>query len=247
MKVRVFDTSDEMGLAAAKLFAERIKSKPDIVLGLATGSTPVKMYDALVRLAEEDELDLSRVVTFNLDEYIGLRTDHDQSYRYFMNEHLFDKISIPKENTHVPDGMASDLEAMCAAYEETIKKAGGIDLQLLGIGGNGHIAFNEPGSGADSRTRVVDLTSETIRDNSRFFQDESEVPRQAVTMGIASIMEAREIILIADGAHKADAVAKAVEGDISSAVPASFLQKHPNCIFLLEREAASRLSPGVVE
>ena len=247
MNVRVFDTTDQMALAAAKLFAQRIDSKPDIVLGLATGSTPVKMYDALVRMVQQGELDCSRVVSFNLDEYIGLQPDHDQSYRYFMDKHLFDRISLSKENTHLPDGMAADVDAMCAAYEEAIRDAGGIDIQLLGIGGNGHIAFNEPGSTGDSRTRVVDLTAETIRDNSRFFRDESEVPRQAVTMGIASIMEAREIVLIADGAHKAEAIANAVEGEMTPTVPASFLQEHANCTFLLERQAASRLSPGALE
>jgi glucosamine-6-phosphate deaminase len=247
MEVRVLETDGQMTQAAAELFAERIESKPDIVLGLATGSTPLKMYEALVRMYEEGKLDFSQVVSFNLDEYIGLSPDHDQSYRYFMDENLFDKVNIVKENTHLPDGMASDLWAMCAAYEEAIEEAGGIDIQLLGVGGNGHIAFNEPGSGRDSRTRVVDLTSETIRDNSRFFEDESEVPRQAVTMGIGSIMEAREIVLIADGAHKAEAIAKALEGEISPAVPASFLREHPNCTFLLEREAASRLSPGALD
>lgn len=247
MEVRVLDTSDQMGQAAAELFAQRIESKPDIVLGLATGSTPLKMYDALVRMYEQGKLDFSQVVSFNLDEYIGLPPDHDQGYRYFMDKNLFDKVNIAKQNTHLPDGTASDLAAMCAAYEEAIKDAGGIDIQLLGIGGNGHVAFNEPGSGRESRTRVVDLTSETIGDNSRFFNDESEVPRQAVTMGIGSIMEAREIVLVADGAHKAEAVAKALEGEITAAVPASFLREHPNCTFLLEREAASRLSPGALD
>jgi glucosamine-6-phosphate deaminase len=247
MEVRVFETSEEMSQAAAELFAERIEAKPDIVLGLATGGTPVKMYEVLVAMYERGELDFSRVVTFNLDEYIGLSPEHDQSYRYFMDTNLFDRVNIAKENTHLPDGMASDMEAMCVAYEAAIKAAGGIDLQLLGIGGNGHVAFNEPGSTGDSRTRVVDLSSETIRDNSRFFRDESEVPRKAVTMGIGSILEAREIVLIADGAHKAEAVAKAVEGEMTPVVPASFLQEHPNCIFFLDRKAASQLSPGVLE
>jgi len=242
MEVRVFDTSEQMSVAAAELFAHRIREKPDIVLGLATGGTPVKMYTDLARMHREGQLDFSRVVTFNLDEYIGLPPDHDQSYRYFMDSNLFDKVNISKENTHLPDGMASDLDAMCAAYEEAIKQAGGIDLQLLGIGGNGHIAFNEPGSPRDSRTRVVDLTPETIRDNSRFFKDESEVPTRAVTMGIASILETREIVLIADGAHKVEAIARSVEGEITPDVPTSFLQEHPKCIFFLDREAASRLS-----
>lgn len=242
MEVRVFDTSEEMSRAAAELFADRVKSKPNIVLGLATGGTPVKMYGALVRMYKGGKLDFSGVVTFNLDEYVSLPPHHDQSYRYFMDTNFFKKINIPKGNTHLPDGMASDLSAMCAAYEAAVRKAGGIDLQLLGIGRNGHIGFNEPGSTRHSRTRVVNLSSETIRDNSRFFRDESKVPRKAVTMGISTILEAREIVLIADGEHKAEAIVRAAEGAITPAVPASFLQEHPNCIFLLDRQAASRLS-----
>jgi glucosamine-6-phosphate deaminase len=242
MELRVFDTREQMSAAAAEFFAERIKSKPNIVLGLATGGTPVRMYAELVRMHREGKLDFSRVVTFNLDEYVGLSPDHDQSYRYFMDANLFNKVNIRKKNTHLPDGMATDLDAMCAAYEKAIKRAGGIDLQLLGIGGNGHIGFNEPGSPRDSRTRVVDLTPETMRDNSRFFKDESEVPRKAVSMGIATVLEAREIVLIADGDHKALAVARSVEGKITPDVPASFLQEHKKCIFFLDRSAASRLS-----
>jgi glucosamine-6-phosphate deaminase len=247
MELHVFETSDEMGLAAAELFAREIRSKPDIVLGLATGSTPLKMYAGLVRMHEERNLDFSRVVTFNLDEYVGLAPDHEQSYRYFMDTNLFDKINIPKENTHVPDGMAPDMQAMCAAYEDAIRKAGGIDLQLLGIGGNGHIAFNEPGSGRDSRTRVIDLSSETIGDNSRFFRDISEVPRQAITLGIGTILEARHIVLLADGEHKAEAIAGAMEGEISPSVPASLLREHPDYTVLVDRQAASRLSQEVLD
>jgi len=246
MKICLFDTGEEMSFAAAGLFARRIRSKPNAVLGLATGGTPLKMYGALVRMFQNGQLDFSRVVTFNLDEYVGLPPGHEQSYRYFMDKNLFDNVNIPKENTHLPDGMAPDLEAMCAAYEEAVGNAGGIDIQLLGIGRNGHIGFNEPGSPRNSRTRVVDLSRETIRDNSRFFQNASEVPRKAVTMGIDNIMEAREIVLIADGVHKAEAIARAVEGKISPAVPASFLQEHPNCTFFIERQAARRLSPVVL-
>ncbi len=245
IEVRVFETRHEMSLAAAGLFTERIKTKPNIVLGLATGGTPVRMYAVLVQMYQKREVDLSHVVSFNLDEYVGLPPHHDQSYRYFMDTNLFSKVNIPRKNTHLPDGMASDLSAMCAAYEAAIRQAGGIDLQLLGVGRNGHIGFNEPGATRHSRTRVVNLTSETIRDNSRFFRSESEVPKKAVTMGIATIMEAREIVLIADGVPKAQAVVRAVEGGITPAVPASFLQEHPKCIFLLDREAASHLSPSV--
>ncbi len=247
MEIRILETSGQMSLTAAEFFAERIRKQPNIVLGLATGSTPVKMYAALVRMYEEGRLDFSRVVTFNLDEYVGLPPEHDQSYRYFMDTNLFNKINISKRNTHLPDGMASDLDAMCAAYERAMKQAGGIDVQLLGIGGNGHIGFNEPSSAGDSRTRVVELTTETIRDNSRFFQNESEVPKKAVSMGIGTILEAHEVVLIADGAHKAKAVAKCVEGKITPDVPASLLQRHAKCVFFLERQAASGLSRFVLK
>jgi len=245
MEVRVFETAEEMGGAGARLFAERIKAKPNIVLGLATGGTPVKMYALLMQMYQKREVDFSRVVTFNLDEYVGLPPHHDQSYRYFMDTNLFNKINIPRKNTHLPNGMASDLHEMCAAYEAAIRQAGGIDLQLLGIGRNGHIGFNEPGSTRHSRTRVVNLSSETVRDNSRFFRDETQVPKKAVTMGIATIMEAREIVLMADGAHKAEAVLRSVKGGMTPGVPASFLQDHSKCIFMLDREAAGLLSPSV--
>jgi len=242
-KVKLIICQDKQGVAkeAANIFAKAIREKPDIVLGLATGGTPVGMYKELIRMNEAEGLDFSKVTSFNLDEYLGLSGDHPQSYRYFMDANLFNHININKSNTHVPDGKAQDLSLGCQKYEEAIKQAGGIDLQLLGIGSNGHIAFNEPGSGADSRTRVIDLTERTIKDNARFFEDESQVPRKAITMGIGSILEAKKIILLATGISKKEAVVKSVKGPLVSDVPASFLQNHPDCVFVIDQEAASGL------
>jgi len=242
MEVLIFETYEDMSKYAARMIAERIKAKPNLVLGLATGSTPVGTYQELIRLHKEEGLDFSQVVTFNLDEYLGLPGDHEQSYRYFMDTNLFNHININKANTHVPDGTAEDPEAFCRQYEEAIKAAGGIDFQVLGIGANGHIAFNEPGSPRDSRTRVVDLDEQTIKDNSRFFASIDEVPRKAISMGMATILEAKEIVLLANKANKADAIAKAVEGPVTEQVPASLLQEHPKTTFLVEKEAASKLT-----
>lgn len=241
MRVIVCRDSDEMSKTVAQQFADRIRKKPNIVLGLATGSTPIKMYKELIRMHKEEGLDFSKVVTFNLDEYLGLEPTHNQSYRYFMDTNLFDHINIKKENTHVLNGKAKDPSAECKAYEEAIKKAGGIDLQLLGIGANGHIGFNEPGSPKDSRTRVVDLTKKTIEDNSRFFASIDDVPKQAMSMGNGTILEAREIVLIADTASKADAISKSIEGPVTEQVPASLLQTHKNAVFVITKEAASKL------
>jgi glucosamine-6-phosphate deaminase len=241
MKVIVCEDYEEMSRKAAEIFADRIKAKPDIVLGLATGGTPERMYAILAEKNKASELDFSRVRTFNLDEYAGLEPSHDQSYRYFMNEKLFDNINIKKENTHVLNGVAGDLDAECSAYEEKIKAAGGVDLQLLGIGSNGHIAFNEPGSPKNSRTRVVDLKESTIQDNARFFAGADEVPRQALSMGMASVMEAKEIVLIANKASKADAVAKSLEGPVTEDIPASVLQEHPSVTIIVDKAAASKL------
>lgn len=242
MEVLIFETYEDMSKYAARMIAERIKAKPNLVLGLATGSTPIGTYQELIRLHKEEGLDFSQVVTFNLDEYLGLPGDHEQSYRYFMDTNLFNHININKANTHVPDGTAEDPEAFCRQYEEAIKAAGGIDFQVLGIGANGHIAFNEPGSPRDSRTRVVDLDEQTIKDNSRFFASIDEVPRKAISMGMATILEAKEIVLLANKANKADAIAKAVEGPVTEQVPASLLQEHPKTTFLVEKEAASKLT-----
>lgn len=191
---------------------------------------------------EEEGLDLSRVVTFNLDEYVGLPPAHPQSYRYFMNENLFNHINIRMENTHVPNGSVDDLQKSCREFEELIKEFGGIELQLLGIGPNGHIGFNEPGSSFNSRTRAVDISEQTRKRNAGFFSSAEEVPPRAITMGIETIMEAEKIILLASGERKRDIVAKSVEGPITKDVPASILQKHPNCLFLLDKAAASKLT-----
>jgi len=241
MRVIVCKSSEEMSKAAAQIFAERIKKKPNIILGLATGGTPVKMYKELIRMHKDEGLDFSKVISFNLDEYLGITSEHDQSYRYFMNTNLFDHININKANTHVLSGVAKDPAAECKAYEDAIKKAGGIDIQLLGIGGNGHIAFNEPGSTKDSRTRVVDLTKKTIDDNARFFKSADEVPKQALSMGNGTILEAKEIVLIADKTSKADAIAKSIEGSPTEQVPASLLQAHKNTTFVVDKDAASNL------
>jgi len=241
IKVTVCQDKQEVARVAAEIFAKMIREKPDLVLGLATGGTPVDMYQMLIRMHKEQGLNFSRVRSFNLDEYVGLSGDHTQSYRYFMNANLFNQINIDKLNTHVPDGKAENFQMSCQQYEKDIQAAAGIDLQLLGIGSNGHIAFNEPGSPGNSRTRVVTLTERTIKDNARFFQDESEIPRQAVTMGIGTILEANKIVLLATGANKAEAVVKALKGKVTADLPASFLQNHPDCIFILDRDSAAGL------
>ncbi len=241
MEVIVKGTYEEMSRLAAQMIADLIRRKPRCVIGLATGSTPVGTYKELIRMHKEEELDFSQVVTFNLDEYVGLPENHDQSYRYFMNDNLFNHINIRKENTYVPDGMAKDIPAACGLYEKRICLHGGIDIQVLGIGGNGHIAFNEPGSSLASRTRVKTLDDRTLEDNSRFFKSINEVPKYAVTMGIGTIMEARQVIMLANKDSKADAVAAAVEGPITAMCPASVLQMHPGATVITDKAAAGKL------
>ena len=241
MEVIIRKAYEDISIEGAKIIRERMAKKPDLVLGLATGSTPLGLYKELVRMHKEEDLDFSQARSFNLDEYVGLAPDHSQSYRYFMNENLFNHINIKKENTRVPDGMANDLEAECLQYEEEIRKAGGIDIQVLGIGGDGHIAFNEPGSSLGSRTRIKTLTKQTIEDNSRFFEKEVDVPKFALTMGIGSIMDTRRAFLFADGEKKADVIAAAIEGPITADVTASILQMHPRVTYLLDEAAALKL------
>lgn len=242
MEVIVKRTKEDMSLLAAELIAEVVRGKPDCVLGLATGSTPVATYKHLIRMHRDEGLDFSRVTTFNLDEYVDLPPEHQQSYHRVMRDTLFDHINIDPNRTHVPDGMAPDIHAACSAYEEMIAGAGGIDLQLLGIGANGHIAFNEPGSSLGSRTRVKTLDDKTIRDNARFFDSPDDVPRYAVTMGVGTIMDARWLILLANSKSKANAIAKTVEGPITAMVPATIVQLHPRATIITDKAAAARLT-----
>lgn len=239
--VVVCSNAVEASLATAKLIAEAVAAKPKIVLGLATGGTPVGAYRELVRLHKEQGLDFSAACSFNLDEYIGLASDHPQSFRYFMQTHLFDQINIDPQATHVPDGLAEDIAIHARDYEQRIRDSGGIDLQLLGIGNNGHIAFNEPGSAVDSRTREVDLTVNTIDANARFFESIDDVPKSAITMGIGTIREASRIVLMATGEAKSNAIQAAIEGPCDPANPASLLQGHTDLTFVLDEAAASKL------
>ena len=228
--------------AAAHLVSRLLREKPNSVLGLATGNTPLLLYREMIRMHREEGLDFSGVTTFNLDEYIGLEPTHPQSYHAFMEEHLFSQININPDNVHIPDGSASDVLACCAAYEQAIVDAGGIDLQLLGLGGNGHIGFNEPTSSFASRTRIKALSRQTIRDNARFFgEDESLVPRLCITVGMGTIMDARVIVLLAFGRRKAAAVAAMVEGPVSAMTPASILQHHPVARIFIDEAAAAGL------
>ena len=225
--------------------ADLVRSKPDAVLGLATGGTPIGVYQELIRLHREQGLSFARARTFNLDEYLPMAPDAPQSYRRFMQEQLFDHIDIAFENTHVPSGLArpvEQIEADCAAYEAAIEAAGGLDLQILGIGRTGHIGFNEPGSGAQTRTRLVALDSVTRGDAAGEFFGLENVPARAITMGVGTILSARRLILMASGARKAAIVAEALEGKITSKVPASFVREHPNATFWLDEAAAGDLS-----
>jgi glucosamine-6-phosphate deaminase len=241
MLLRTTKNYDEMSEAAARIVADRLRKKPALVLGLATGSTPLGTYRALIRMHREEGLDFSKVTTFNLDEYIGLRPTHPQSYHRFMEENFFQHVNLDPRFAFIPDGTAPDVEAHCEWYEQEIRTAGGIDIQILGIGRNGHLAFNEPGSSLGSRTRIKPLSMDTRRDNSRFFASPDEVPTHAVTMGIGTIMEARELILLASGEGKADAVKAAVEGPITAIVPASIMQMHRRAFVVVDEAAASRI------
>lgn len=240
--MRIYEAKDyqEMSRKAANILAAQVILKPDCVLGLATGSSPIGTYDQLVAGYEKGDLDFSEVKTVNLDEYIGLNHENDQSYYYFMHSHLFDRINIDPANTNVPDGMAEDIDAECERYEELIRSLGGVDIQLLGIGRNGHIGFNEPADSFDKMTHCVDLTESTIEANKRFFASADEVPRQAVSMGSGTIMKAKKILLIACGEDKADAVAKSFFGPVTPEVPASILQLHSDVVVIADTAALSK-------
>jgi glucosamine-6-phosphate deaminase len=242
MEVIITRTDDEMSALAARMIEQQLLRKPNTVLGLATGSTPIGTYRELIRLHREKGLDFSQVTTFNLDEYLGLPPTHPQSYRYFMDEHLFHHVNIPPGNIHVPYGHAESVLEFCEWYEGEIVRAGGIDLQILGIGTDGHIAFNEPGSSLGSRTRLKTLTEETIRDNARFFDTREKVPQFAITMGVGTILEARKILLLASGLKKSEIVAQAIEGPITSQVTASALQLHRDVVVILDAEAGAKLA-----
>ena len=226
MKIVVCNTYDELSQYIADRVASLVNENPECILGLATGSTPVGAYEKLGEMCKAGKVDFSKVRSFNLDEYLGLTPDNDQSYRYFMNKNLFEKINIDINNTRVPSGISEDPDKMCKEYDEAIDAAGGIDLQLLGIGENGHIAFNEPASQLYSGTHVTDLTESTIKANSRFFEKIEDVPTQAVTMGIGSIMKAKSIIIAANGANKKAAVDVLRSGMIDTNCPASVLNAH---------------------
>jgi len=246
MLVEILPDYDALSERAARLVSEEIRRRSlrtgRAVLGCATGTTPIGLYRRLIAGDGEEGPDFSRVATFNLDEYVGLPPEHPQSYWHFMREHLFDHVDIPADRIRMPDGMAADLDAACAAYEQSIVEAGGIDLQILGIGSNGHLAFNEPGSSLGSRTRVQILTAKTLVDNARFFGEGEAPPREAVTMGLGTIMEARKLLMLASGTGKAAAVRDALEGPVTAMCPASVLQMHPHAHILLDEEAASALA-----
>lgn len=241
--MRIYETAnyEEMSRKAANILSAQVISKPDSVLGLATGSTPIGMYDQLVEWYNKGDVDFSEVKTVNLDEYKGLARDNDQSYYYFMHKHLFDRVNINPDNTNVPDGTQMDSEKECARYEKLIESMGGVDIQLLGIGRNGHIGFNEPDNCFAKTTHCVDLTESTIEANKRFFASADDVPRQAYTMGIGTIMKAKKILLVVNGEDKADALAKAVYGPVTPEVPASILQFHNDVVIVADQAALSKM------
>jgi glucosamine-6-phosphate deaminase len=237
---------ESMSRLAATLVAEKIEERPHLVLGLATGSTPLGLYKCWREMVLQGRLSFAGVRTFNLDEYIGLPREHAQSYWTFMQENLFRHIDIQPEHVHLPDPNGGDPVLQGRRYEELIQAAGGIDVQILGIGRNGHIGFNEPGTDLGSTTHVVKLSESTRQANARFFESMEEVPTHALTMGMKSIMNARQVILLASGEEKSEAVYRAMFGEVTADHPASILQLHPNCLFLLDEQAASRL-PKVAE
>lgn len=239
MNILVFDTEEQIGVAAGYYMCGQVLQKPNSVLGLATGSTPIKAYDHMIELYNQGAVDFSKVTTFNLDEYCNLDINDKNSYHSFMNENLFNHINIPMENINFLDGNAEDMQAECKTYEKRIKDAGGIDIQLLGIGSNGHIAFNEPADAFQRWSHVVKLKESTIKDNSRFFEKIEDVPTEAATMGIGSIMQAKRILIIALGEKKAKAIKQVIDGHVTPQCPASILQFHKDVTLMLDKGAAS--------
>jgi len=242
MEVIIQPTSDAAATLVARIVAKELRGNPHLVLGLATGKTMERVYRQLVRMHQAEKLDFSLCRTFNLDEYVGLFPSDPNSYRHYMDHHLFRHVNVDARNTHLPNGLAGDLEEECRRYEALIQRFGGIDLQLLGIGKAGHIGFNEPLSALRSRTRVKALTPTTILQNAPLFGGEGRMPRRAITMGVGTILECRRCILLATGNAKAEVVAKAVEGPITSMISATTLQLHPRCSVIVDEEAASRLA-----
>ncbi len=242
MEVVISKTYEELSKGAAEEVADVLNAKPNAVLGLATGSSPLGLYRELIRMHKDDGLDFSHVTTFNLDEYVGLAADHEQSYHRFMHDNLFQYINIQRENVHIPSGTTKNYKAFCQWYENRIQECGGIDVQVLGIGSDGHIAFNEPGSSLASRTRLKTLARPTIEDNTRFFQRMEDVPIYSITMGVGTILEARKLVLVANGENKRDAVAKMIEGPVSGMITASAIQLHPDANVFLDEAAAADLT-----
>ena len=241
MEVVIQPDAAAVSAYAARVVATQIRRKPRTVLGLATGSTPTGLYRELIRLHRDEGLDVSQVMTFNLDEYVGLPPDHPQSYHQVIRRAFLDQVNIAPGHVHIPNGLADDIEAECQRYEDAIRAAGGIDIQVLGMGITGHIGFNEPGSSLGSRTRLKELTPRTIRDNSRFFPSEADVPRYSITMGVGTIMDARRCLMLVLGEHKAEILARAIEGPVTAMVTASMLQLHPLATIVVDEAAAGRL------
>lgn len=241
MQIVILKDAAEVAKYGANIFVQQVNKKADSVLGLATGSTPVALYQELIKANQAGDVSFSKVTSFNLDEYLGLKGEHPQSYRFFMNEQLFNHIDINKNNTYVPPGDAEHPIEACKEYEAKIAAARGIDVQLLGIGRNGHIGFNEPSSSLASRTRVKTLTKETIDDNARFFGPDEYQPHLSITMGIGTILDAKKVVLLATGQNKADAIRDMCEGPVSAVCPASALQLHNNAVIVIDEAAASKL------
>lgn len=242
MRLIIVDNYDELSKRAAREISKVIKIKSNSVLGLATGSSPVGMYKELIKMYKNGEIDFSKIKTINLDEYVGLNSEHEQSYRYFMNENLFNHVNININNTFLPNGLAKDLNIECKEYDKKIGELGGIDVQLLGIGSNGHIGFNEPDEKLSSGTHVIKLSEDTIEDNSRFFNNIYEVPKKAITMGVGEIMKAKKIVLIASGENKAEAIKELLSGNIKTENPSSMLQMHRDVTVIIDKEAAKLIS-----
>ncbi|MED1489255.1 glucosamine-6-phosphate deaminase [Bacillus smithii] len=247
MRVVKVANYEEMSQKAAECIIRQVKEKPDSVLGLATGGTVIGTYQLLAKDHQKNGTSYRQILTVNLDEYIGISPEHEQSYHFYMKKRLFDHIQIPPENTYLPDGQAEDLEEECKRYDERIESLGGIDLQLLGIGVNGHIGFNEPGTPFDSKTHIVELSESTRKANARFFNTLEEVPKKAITMGIETIINSKKILLLASGLKKAPIIRKLFQEGITEEIPASVLKKHENVVLIADEEALSLVDPVWVE